>query len=188
MNTYFLQFKVIPTTENEQYELAEGALAHCWVLENDPQTAAAKAVFQISKFDWEISNLEIPPIEVEEENFAERDLGLEQFKKAQLSGIAITYVAWSRDKKTSAGPIALKSSYRADLQGFLNDQKKQRNRGRCLHYDAGNRCHEIIHAHSIQKSGLLSAISQNGHVYTLAAEMSDLKKKLWHPHIQKERH
>ena len=176
MNTYFLQFKVIPTIDNEQYDLAEGALASCWVLENNPQTAATKAVFQISKFDWEITNLEISPMEVEEENFAERDIGLEHYKKAQVNGMAIVYVAWSRDKRTSAGPIELKSSYRADLQGFLNEQKRQRNRGRCLHYDAGHRCREIIHAHSIQKSGLLSTISENGHVYTLSADMSDLKK------------
>lgn len=186
MNTYFLQYKVIPTTDNEQYELAEGASAHCWVLENDPQTAAAKAAFQISKFDWEIKSLEYPPVEVKEANFAERDLGLEQFRKAQVDGMAIVYLAWARDKKTSAGPIALKSSYKADMQGFLNEQKKQRNRGRCLHYDAGHRCQEVINAHSIQKSGLLSTIAQNGHVYTLAAEISDLKKTYGNPAYKKK--
>jgi len=186
MNTYFLQFKVVPTTDNEQYELAEGASAHCWVLENNPQTAATKAAFQISKFDWEIIGLETHPTEVKEEHFAERDLGLEQFKKAQVDGMAIVYLGWARDKKTSAGPIALKSSYKADLQGFLKEQKKQRNRGRCLHYDAGHRCQEIINAHSIQKSGLLSTISQNGHVYTLTAEISDLRKNYGVPTYKKK--
>lgn len=186
MNTYFLQYQVIPTVDNEQYELAEGASAHCWVLENNPQTAATKAAFQISKFDWEITNLETPPIEVKEEDFAERDLGLEQFKKAQVDGMAIIYLGWARDKKTSAGPIALKSSYKANLQEFLKEQKKQRNRGRCLHYDAGHRCREIINAHSIQKRGLLSVISQKGHVYTLAAEMSDLKNNFGIPEYKKK--
>lgn len=176
MNTYYLQFKVIPTTDNEQYEVAEGALAHCWVLENGPEAACLKASFQISKYDWEITSLEMPPVKVEEENFAERDIGLEQFKKAQGTGMAIAYTAWSRDKKTSAGPIELKSSYSADLQEFLIDLKKLRNRGRCLHYDSGHRCQEIISAHSIQKSGLLAKISQNGHVYTLAAEISNLRE------------
>ncbi len=186
MNTYFLQFKVIPTIDNEQFDLTEGALAHCWVLEFNPQTAAAKAAFQISKFDWKITSLEDPPIEVKEENFAERDLGLEQFKKAQTEGMAIIYLAWARDKRTLAGPIALKSSYKADLHGFLNEQKKQRNRGRCLHYDVEHRCREIINAHSIQKSGLLSTISQNGHVYTLATEMSDLRKNSGIPEYKKK--
>lgn len=186
MNTYFLQYKVSPTAQNEQYELAEGASAHCWVLENNPQAAAAKAAFQISKFDWEIISLETPPVEVNEEHFAERDLGLEQFRKAQTDGMAIVYVGWSRDRKTSSGPIKFNSSYKADLQGFLNEQKKQRNRGRCLHYDAGHRCREIINAHSIQKSGLLSTIAQNGHVYTLTAEIGELKNTYGMPSYKKK--
>ncbi len=186
MNTYFLQYKVIPTVDNEQYELAEGASANCWLLENSPQAAAAKAAFQISKFDWEITSLEIPPIEVNEEHFAERDLGLEQFRKAQADGMAIVYMGWARDKETSSGPINLKSSYKADLQGFLSEQKKQRNRGRCLHYDTGHRCREIINAHSIQKSGLLSAIAKNGHVFTLAADISDLRKTHGMPSYKKK--
>ena len=147
MKTYYLQFKVIPTIDNEQYELAEGALAHCWILEVNPESAGTRAAFQISKFDWEITGLEILPIEVKKEHFAERDLGLEQFIKAQADGMAIVYTAWARDKKTSTGPVALKSSYKTDLQWFLKEQKIQRNRGRCLHFDAGHRCREIINAH-----------------------------------------
>lgn len=186
MNIYYLQFKVIPTIDNEQFELAEGALAHCWVLDNDPQAACLKASFQVSKCDWEIIDLEMPPVEVEEDNFAERDIGLEEFKKAQRTGIRIVYTAWSRDKKTSAGPVEIKSSYRADLQEFLKKQKKLRNKGRCLHYDGGHRCREIISAHSIQKSGLLSKVSQNGHVYTLVAEISDLRKNHGMPTYRKK--
>lgn len=186
MHTYFVQFKVVPTIDNEQYELAEGALAHCWVLENNPLTASTKAAFQIGKFDWKITSIEIPAIKVEEDHFTERDLGLEQFKKAQADGMAIFYTAWSRDKKTSAGPISLKSSYKADLQWFLNEQKKQMKRGRCLHYDAGHRCREFIRAHSIQERGLLSKITNTGHVYTLSADMSDLNKKHGLPMYKKK--
>ncbi len=186
MKTYYLQFKVIPTIDNEQYELAEGALAHCWILEVNPESAGTRAAFQISKFDWEITGLEILPIEVKKEHFAERDLGLEQFIKAQADGMAIVYTAWARDKKTSTGPVALKSSYKTDLQWFLKEQKIQRSRGRCLHFDAGHRCREIINAHSIQKSGLLSTISQNGHVYALSAEMSDLNNNHGRPTYKKK--
>jgi hypothetical protein len=159
MKTYFLQFKVIPTTDNEKYHLAEGAFASCWVLENNSETAVTKAAFQVSKYDWEITGLDISPIEVSEEHFTQRDIGLEQFRKAQTDGMAIVYMAWARDKKTSTGPITLKSSYKPDFQGFIKEQKKQTNRGRCLHFDAGNRCQEIIRAHSIQKNRLLSAIT-----------------------------
>ncbi len=186
MKTYFLQFKVVPTIDNEQYELVEGALASCWVLDNTPQAAHTKANFRISMFDWEITNLEMEPVEVEDENFVERDIGLEQFKRAQVDGMAIVYTAWARDKKTSMGPISLTSSYNMNLNELLNDLKKQRNRGRCLHFDDGHRCGEIINAHSIQKKGLLSVIAQNGHVYTLAGEMSDLRKNAGLPIYKKK--
>ncbi len=186
METYFLQFEVIPTIDNEQYEVAEGASASCWVLDNTPQAATMKATFQISKFDWEITSLEMAPVEVEEENFVEREIGLEQFKRSQVDGIAIVYCAWARDKKTSTGPIAFNSSYKANLKDLLDDQKKQKNRGRCLHFYDGHRCQKIISAHSIQKKGLLSVIAQNGHVYTLEAEMSDLRKNAGLPIYKKK--
>ncbi|CAK8710971.1 MAG: hypothetical protein D3920_01700 [Candidatus Electrothrix sp. AW2] len=186
MKTYFLQFKVVPTLDNEQYELVEGALASCWVLDNTPQAAHTKANFRISMFDWEINTLEMEPVEVEEGDFVERDIGLEQFKRAQVDGMAIVYTAWARDKKTLMGPISLKSSYKSNLQGSLDDLKKQRDRGRCLHFDGDHRCREIIKAHSIQKQGLLAVIAQNNHVYTLAAEMSDLRKNAGLPIYKKE--
>lgn len=186
MKTYFLQFKVIPTIDNEKYHLAEGAFASCLVLENNPETAVTKAAFQVSKYDWEITGLDSSPIEVSEEHFTQRDIGLEQFRKAQTDGMAIVYMAWARDKKTSTGPITLKSSYKPDFQGFIKEQKKQKNRGRCLHFDAGNRCQEIISAHSIQKSRLLSAITKDGHVYTLATEVSQLNKSKGMPTYQKK--
>ncbi len=129
MNTYFFQFKVVPTTNNEKYQLVEGAFASCWVLEKNPETAVTKAAFQVSKYDWEITGLDIIPIEVSEEHFTQRDIGLEQFGKAQTDGMAIVYMAWARDKKTSTGPVTHKSSYKPDLQSFIKEQKKPSSSG-----------------------------------------------------------
>ncbi|NJM11300.1 MAG: hypothetical protein HC889_04875 [Synechococcaceae cyanobacterium SM1_2_3] len=63
---------------------------------------------------------------------------------------------------------------------FLGDYHKelkcQSARGRCLHFADGERCNEIISAHSIQKKGQLGLIAENGHVYKIIADLSTLKK------------
>ena len=62
---------------------------------------------------------------------------------------------------------------------FITDHQKewkcQSERGRCLHFSDGVRCNEIITAHSIQKSGQLRLIAEDGHVYRLSADFSTLR-------------
>ena len=176
MKTFFLKFKVTPTNANEHFSLVEGAEASCWIQGTNPQSVCTKAKFYVSKCDWKIEKIESLPVEVTEENFIGRDLGLEQYLHAQKEGIAIVYLAYSRDGKTSAGPFPLKPSYDFPLSGFLKKQKQLANKGRCLHYESGHRCKEIIKAHSIQKNRALSVIADEGHVYTHAANISSLKK------------
>jgi hypothetical protein len=176
MKIFFLQFKVIPTNVNEQFDLVEGALAHCWIKDNNPQSAYAKAEFSVSMGDWEIVKVESYPIEVIEAHFLERDLGKEQYCKAQKEGIAIIYLALSRDGKTTAGPIPIKSSYKFSLSDYINTQKRLAQKGRCLHYEKGSRCDVIIKAHSIQRNRSLLAIADNGHVYHISANIGHLKK------------
>ena len=176
MKIYFMKFRVIPNKANEYFDQVKGAIAHCWTMDNDPKSARAKAVFNILKGDWEITNLESPPIEVVEEQFTDRELGIEQYHKAKKEGIAIYYVAWSRDGKTATGPIAVKPSRKFILSEFINDHKRLSQKGRCLHFDRGVQCNEIIRAHSIQKSRSLAAIAENGHVYGIAYGVGSLKK------------
>ena len=176
MKIFFLEFKVIPTNDNEHFDLVEGALASCWIKDNNPQSAYAKAEFYVSKEDWEIEKIESLPIEVLEEHFLERDLGKEQFCKAQKEGNAIIYSAWARDGKTTVGPMAIKSSYKLSLSDYIKTQKQLAQKRRCLHYENGSRCNEIIKAHSIQRNRSLSAIADNGHVYKISANIGSLKK------------
>ncbi len=176
MKTYFLTFQVIPTKTNEHYDTVKGALASCWVLGNDPQSALAKAEFLVSKGDWEIKGVENFPIEVTQDHFQEKDIGLQQYMKAQENEIAIFCAAYSKDGKTTAGPITLKPSYKFDISTFLKTYKKFQNQGRCLHYDSNERCREIINAHSIQRRRSLSEIAHKGHVYRLTSDISTLKK------------
>jgi len=73
-------------------------------------------------------------------------------------------------------------SFAADFQ---QEAKRQSDRGRCLHFTDGARCNEIISAHSIQKSGQLSLIAEDGHVYRLNADLSTLKKNNGRPQPKK---
>lgn len=63
----------------------------------------------------------------------------------------------------------------AFIEDYLQEMKRQSNRGRCLHFDKGGRCNEIVAAHSIQKSGQLKSIAEDGHIYRLSATHSILK-------------
>lgn len=176
MKIFFLEFKVIPTKANEHFDLVEGALASCWIKANSPQSAHTKAEFFVSKEDWEILKIECDPVEVKESHFLERDLGKEQYLKALKEGIAVVYLGRSRDGKTAAGPISIKPSYKFPLSAYIKTQKQLSNKGRCLHYENGIRCNEIIKAHSIQRNRSLSAIADKGHVYRISTDIGALKK------------
>lgn len=176
MNTYFMTFQVIPTESNEHYNLVAGALASCWVLGENAQSAYSQAEFFVSKDDWKIEKLDNLPIETTREHFLERDIGIEQYTKAQEKGIAIFYMAWSRDGQTTSGPFPINPSYKPDLSEYLKKQKQLSQKGRCLHFNGSNRCANIINAHSIQKNQSLSAISKDGHVYKPSSDISSLKR------------
>jgi hypothetical protein len=176
MKTYYLQFNVDPCKSNEHYKEIGGALACCWVKANSSSSAFRKAMFFIEKEDWKTVKLDLVPTEVTRDNFIGGDIGLENYDKLQNQEIAIVYSAWSRDGRTTKGPIELQSSYKYDLQQYIDKLKKNKNKGRCLHYDAGAKCSDFIKAHSIQKKGLLSKIAKDGEVYGLAYDIGDLKK------------
>lgn len=57
------------------------------------------------------------------------------------------------------------------LSDFQTQTKHEKARGRCLHFANGYRCNGIISAHSIQKSGQLNLIAENGHVYKLSVDI-----------------
>ena len=65
------------------------------------------------------------------------------------------------------------------------ESKRQNERGRCLHFADGNRCNEIISAHSIQKKGQLRLIAEDGHVYRLSGEHSNLLQRDGAPYLNK---
>ena len=71
------------------------------------------------------------------------------------------------------------------LSDFLAEAKRQDGRGRCLHYDNGERCNNVISAHSIQKHGQLDLIAEDGHVYRLHMSPNILRKNEGLPVVRK---
>src|ERR1035437_5811635 len=145
MTMFFIKLEVRPTERNSQVELVEGALAHCWVLEESAVAAYNKASFYVWRDEWEIVDSTVP-VCVVEECFVDSDLGREQFAKAEHQSVAIAYVAWSRDGQTTVGPSPLERSSRFDLNAFVRAQKKLAAKARCLHFDSNGQCKDFVEA------------------------------------------
>jgi hypothetical protein len=120
--------------------------------------------------------MEDPPVPTTRESFSGRDIGQEQYDIAQEQGIAVCFAAWSRDGRTTLGPVILQRSFDFDLQMYLSESKSLREKGRCLHFDSGRRCDRLIGAHSIQKNGALSMIAEKGKVYAISMNFGDIRK------------
>ncbi|MCH9814143.1 MAG: hypothetical protein K0U47_09415, partial [Epsilonproteobacteria bacterium] len=175
-NIYYMVFSVLPTKQNQEYDNIESATVYCWIKSTDVQSSYIKATFFIEKADWIIQENTQEPIIVIEENFTDREIGLENFHKAQKEKMSFLYFVES-DNVTEPTKVELQSSYKFDMSKFLqkfNDISKE---GRCLHYHTGDRCNEIINAHSIQNNGVLSKIAnEKNEIYALSRNMGDFKK------------
>ncbi len=175
MPIYFMKFIVAPTILNPHYNDLEGAYAHCWINEDDPRASLSKINFFIAKDHWEITDTKTDPVKVHEKDFIGKDIGLEQFRKAQAEGVAIAFSAWPRDGKSSDKQFSPKQIKDFDLNTLEKQKKILKNSKRCLHYNSGEECNYYINAHSIQRNGSLSLIAENGLVYCYSRNMSDVK-------------
>ncbi|MCF6309066.1 MAG: hypothetical protein L3J19_01110 [Sulfurimonas sp.] len=173
---YYIVFDVIPTEQNQEYANIENAIVSCWIQSTDASSSYIKATFFIEKADWIIKKNTQQPIVVIEENFIDREIGLENFHIAQKEKMSFVYIAKSASVITPT-EIKLQSSYKFDMSKFLTKLKEVSEKGRCLHYQAGARCDEIINAHSIQNNRVLSKIAnKKNEIYALSKNMSDFKK------------
>ena len=169
-------FFVVPTEQNQEYENIENATVYCWIKSTDIQSSYITATFFIEKADWIIQENIQKPIEVIEDDFIGQEIELEHFLKAQSKTESLLYVAES-DNVTKPTKVKLQSSYKFDMSKFLQKSDDISKEGRCLHYQAGDRCNEIIKAHSIQNNGVLSKIADEKKViYALSKNISDFEK------------
>lgn len=173
---FYLNFKVEPSEHNPQFAKVAGAYASCWVLDSSDVTAYNKACFFIAKGEWEVIGVEMPPAEVTAADFEGRDIGMAKFYEAQEKDIAIVYTAWSRDGGATTDIVRLEDPQNFNLNAYIGKQKKLSQSGRCLHSKSGEQCGDFINAHSIQKNGQLSIISEDGCVYVFPRDVGSLKR------------
>jgi len=176
MSIYYITMQVIPTDNNLRINEIEGAQAICWIRDDNSMAALGKACLMVRQYDWEIIKIENYPALTTRYDFIGKDIGLSQYDIAQKDGIAMTFLAWSKDGKSSYGPCKLKRSIKLSLDSFLTDIKSLKHKGRCLHFDAGHRCTEVINAHSIQKKISLLQIAENGKVYSISKNFGDIRR------------
>src|ERR1041385_4430256 len=101
MNTFYVVFRVVPTSHNQHVSEIEGAFACCWVCDDDPVSATNLGSFKVRQLHWKILSIEEPPVLITEEDYKEKEMALERFKHAQAHRVAIAFAAWSKDGKTS---------------------------------------------------------------------------------------
>lgn len=177
MNTVYLVLRVIPTPQNELSNEVEGALASCWVCDDDQVSASILAAFKLRQLDWMVAGIEEAPVIVTEDDYRENQTDLNRYKSAQICGMSIEFTAWGKNGKIFRGPIEPKKSNDFVLDDYLSQIAELKQRGRCLHFGAGNRCSQPIEAHSIQKNGVLSLVARSGHVYSPSRNFSDTKRR-----------
>ncbi len=175
-NIYYIKFVVTPTKENQEYNNLEKATAFLWIKTIDKESALNIALFNLKKYSFLVEKMLMKPFIVNKEDFITRDKGLEMFETVEKKGVSLCFVAVAKQKDIPAREIKLKSSFDFTLSEHISKEKKLFNEGQCLHYEADNRCNEIIKAHSIQKKGLLSKIARNGHVYSISYSIGDMIK------------
>jgi len=174
MPIYYLKFKIIPTINNDHFDIVSGAFASCWVECEDPFSAINISKFHVIKSEWVIEEIGTQPIICTIEDFNDRDIGKIYFTKAEEEGLSICYTAWARDGKTSKSLEV--TTKKINICEYLSLQKKFSKKGRCLHYGSSGQCNEFINAHSIQRNQSLSEIASKGEVYMVSTSYSDIKR------------
>lgn len=80
------------------------------------------------------------------------------------------------DKKFKKCHLSRSSEDPLKIQDAIKETKKNKEKF-CLHPEANPTiCNQIIQAHSIQKSGIISEIARNQHIYEFSADLGDMIK------------
>jgi len=184
MDTYLIEFLVEPKSSSSIYTTAEKITAIGWLKSIESKAILPIAQFEIEKDGWKIVELLVPPTKVTEKNFVDKDIGIEQYKKAQKFGRAFIYVAVD-DRVSKLTLEELTDRDEVDIGSFHSSRNSLAKRGKCIHFDSGSECDFVINAHSVQKGQSLTVIAQDNHVYALADRAEEdgdilIKKKSIH--------
>lgn len=107
MKTYFFTYKVIPSQNNPHALRVAGAYAHFWVVDVSVENAIHRAQNYLSEYMWIIESWEQQPVETNAEHFAQKDLGLICYLKAQEQGLVAQFLGWGKDGEMDKGTFEL---------------------------------------------------------------------------------
>jgi hypothetical protein len=172
----YLEFDVAPIFQGGVPSDFRNVIAICFVDSPYPEGAASQARYKIEQAGWKILLVRSIPTKVSLADFENRDWGMEAYKRACEKGMAIFYIGVSKDQGSEdPRPVRLPFQSDINLAETFALRKKIRESSGCLYYDIAD-CDEMIEAHSIQKSGVLSLIEEGGQVFVPSSRHSDLKE------------
>ena len=172
----YIEFDVTPIFQEGIPSDLRDAFACCFVDRQNADEAERIAIYKIEQSGWKVLRNRCMPIKVSLENFKNKDVGTENFLSASKRGIAIVFVGVSEEQGSkNPNPELLPFSSEINLAEYFAMRKEIREKGCCLYYQTKD-CDEMIEAHSIQRSGVLSLIAQDNEVLVPSINYSDLKK------------
>jgi len=172
----YVEFDVIRVFQEGVPNDLRNVRAFCFVDSQDPEESARLARYKIEQSGWKVLQDRCIPTKVSQANFENREWGAEAYNRASQRGFAIVFVGVSEEQGSKdPHPVQLPFQSEIDLAETFALRKKIRVMGQCLYYRTSE-CDEMIEAHSIQRSGVLSLIAEDSEVFVPSSSHTDLKR------------
>lgn len=185
MPAYLFIFEAHPTTAAIPEEDIAGAMVHVWVVWDSLGEAERYAREFILDYGWIIDVVahRFQPTDLQVAHLDDSEL--RNYKMALRDGISADFIAWpkpgsARKSYSAVMPVNTqrKKLHEADYRRFESARRLRFSVKYCLHPSAGlNDCvGPIVKAHSVQRSGSLSRIAKDGHIYRISNDARTLKR------------
>lgn len=172
----YVEFDVVRVFQEGVPSDLRNVRAICFFDSQDPEGAARFARYKIEQSGWKVLRNRCIPTKVSLADFENREWGAEAYNRACEQGLAIVFVGVSKEQGSKdPNPVRLPFQSEIDLAETFVLRKKIRGMSQCLYYRTSE-CDEMIEAHSIQRSGVLSLIAEDNEVFVPSSNHSDLKR------------
>jgi len=176
MDIYYVIMSVYLLVGHPLFGKKEELYCYCWVKAFDEKHAINIIEFTSERNKMIIKEIIHPAKSANTIELKNRKMNEENYKIAEQNGISIIIMDSLELDFTNCNLFNLKIEHPLiNLEKLLKTSKKIKNKSKCLHFNAGVECDNVINAHSISKSNLLNRIARNGHVYVF--EVDYFKKR-----------
>lgn len=185
MPAYLFVLEAHPTKAAVPEEDIAGAMVHVWVVWPSLDEAERHAREFVLDSGWIIDTVahRLQPTDVQIARLHDSELG--NYKRALRDGISADFIAWPKPASVTKSssviwPVSAekKKRYEAEFWRFESVRRQRFSVKYCLHPSAGlNDCAgPIVKAHSVQRSGSLSRITKQGHIYRISIDAQTLRR------------